>query len=84
MTNARKRYHYVRGRKRNRQKEKNKNKALKMKGIYEYVNNLNPPTEPTTHIPYRILVKQSELFIEEITLLSENIFHPGVNPLLSI
>jgi lysyl-tRNA synthetase class 1 len=46
-------------------KEKNKNKALKMKGIYEYVNNLNPPTEPTTHIPYRILVQQSELFIDK-------------------
>jgi lysyl-tRNA synthetase class 1 len=43
-------------------KEKNKNKALKMKGIYEYVNNLNPPGDPQVHIPYKILIQQSELF----------------------
>jgi len=46
-------------------KEKNKNKATKIKGIYEYVNNLNPPTIPSIHIPYRILIQQSEFFADQ-------------------
>jgi len=46
-------------------KEKNKNKATKIKGIYEYVNNLNPPTMPSIHIPYRILIQQSEFFADQ-------------------
>jgi lysyl-tRNA synthetase class 1 len=46
-------------------KEKNKNKISKIKGIYEYVNNLNPPMEPSVHIPYRILIQQSELFVDQ-------------------
>jgi lysyl-tRNA synthetase class 1 len=46
-------------------KEKNKNKALKIKGIYEYVNNLNPPGDSQVHIPYKILIQQSELFINK-------------------
>ena len=46
-------------------KEKNKSKAKKIKGIYEYVNNLNPPLAPQVHIPYKVLVQQSELFINK-------------------
>jgi lysyl-tRNA synthetase class 1 len=46
-------------------KEKNKNKAVKLKGIYEYVNNLSPPGTPPVHVPYRILIQQSELFINK-------------------
>jgi lysyl-tRNA synthetase class 1 len=45
--------------------EKNKNKATRIKGIYEYVNNLHPPNIPSIHIPYRILIQQSELFVDE-------------------
>ncbi len=46
-------------------KEKNKNKATKIKGVYEYVNNRNPPTMPSIHIPYRILIQQSEFFADQ-------------------
>jgi lysyl-tRNA synthetase class 1 len=46
-------------------KEKNTNKAKKIKGIYEYVNNLNPSNVLPIHIPYRILIQQSELFIDQ-------------------
>jgi lysyl-tRNA synthetase class 1 len=46
-------------------KEKNKNKAVKIKGVYEYVNNLNPPGKTQDHIPYRVLIQQSELFVNK-------------------
>ncbi len=46
-------------------KEKNKNKTTKIKGVYEYVNNLNPPHMSSVHIPYRILIQQSELFVDQ-------------------
>ncbi len=46
-------------------KEKNISKAIKIKGIYEYVNNLNPPGTSQVHIPYKILIQQSELFINK-------------------
>ncbi len=46
-------------------KEKNKNKTTKIKGVYEYANNLNPPHMPSIHIPYRILIQQSELFVDQ-------------------
>jgi lysyl-tRNA synthetase, class I len=47
----------------NKFKEKNASKATKIKGVYEYINNLSPPTHPQIHIPYRILIQQSELFV---------------------
>ena len=46
-------------------KEKNKSKVIKIKGIYEYVNNLNPPGTSQVHIPYKILIQQSEIFINK-------------------
>ena len=46
-------------------KEKNKSKSIKIKGIYEYVNKLNPPGTSQVHIPYKILIQQSELFINK-------------------
>lgn len=48
-------------------KEKNASKATKIKGVYEYINNLSPPTHPQIHIPYRILIQQSELFAVDRT-----------------
>ena len=33
-----------------------------MKGIYEYVNHLNPPNKNSNHVPYRLLVQQTSLF----------------------
>ena len=29
----------------------------KMRGLYEYVNHLKPPTKPTIHVPYRLLTQ---------------------------
>lgn len=49
----------------NKIKEKNPSKATKIKGIYEYINNLNPPKAPQIHVPYRILIQQSELFADQ-------------------
>jgi lysyl-tRNA synthetase class 1 len=42
--------------------EENIVKRTKLKGIYEYVHQLNPPSGPTLHIPYRILAQQALLF----------------------
>jgi lysyl-tRNA synthetase, class I len=49
----------------NKIKEKNIPKATKIKGIYEYTNNLKPSITSKIHIPYRILIQQSELFIDQ-------------------
>ena len=46
-------------------KKRIKVKCIKIKGIYEYVNNLNPPGTSQVHIPYKILIQQSELFINK-------------------
>jgi len=46
-------------------KESNKSKLLKVKGIYEYINGLCPPTQSQIHIPYRVLIQQSQLFIDQ-------------------
>ena len=40
----------------------NDEKLVKVKGIYEYVNNLNPPISPQIHVPYRIIAQQASLF----------------------
>lgn len=44
-------------------KEPNDSKRIKLNGIYEYINHLEPPkTYPALHIPYRILIQQAGLF----------------------
>lgn len=40
----------------------NYEKLSRMKGIYEYVNHLNPPKSPLEHVPYRIIAQQASLF----------------------
>jgi lysyl-tRNA synthetase, class I len=37
-------------------------KLTKIKGIYEYINKLNPPSHPDTHIPYRFIAQQASIF----------------------
>jgi len=39
--------------------EDNLAKLTKIKGIYEYINKLNPPSHPDTHIPYRFIARQA-------------------------
>ncbi|HEU5461113.1 MAG TPA: lysine--tRNA ligase [Nitrososphaeraceae archaeon] len=43
-------------------KETNQSKMIKLRGIYEYINHLNPPKNNSNHIPYRLLVQQTSLF----------------------
>ncbi len=43
-------------------KEENLIKLAKIKGIYDYVNHLKPPSNPSKHVPYRLLVQQASLF----------------------
>ena len=43
-------------------KESNQSKLIKLQGIYEYINHLNPPSNNHNHIPYRLIVQQASLF----------------------
>ena len=42
--------------------EENQIKLAKIRGIYEYINHLKPPSSPSKHVPYRLLVQQALLF----------------------
>ena len=46
-------------------KVENQAKATKLKGLYEYVNLLNPPKNPSIHINYRLLVELANIFHED-------------------
>jgi lysyl-tRNA synthetase class 1 len=43
-------------------KEDNQAKLTKIKGIYEYINKLNPPKQPAPHAPYHFLVQQASIY----------------------
>lgn len=43
-------------------KEDNPAKLAKVKGIYEYINKLNPPKQPQPHAQYRFLVQQAAIY----------------------
>ncbi|MCH9657322.1 lysine--tRNA ligase [archaeon] len=43
----------------------NQAKLTKSKGIYEYVNLLNPPKQPSTHVNYRLIVELAKIFKED-------------------
>lgn len=47
-----------------RVKVDNEAKYIKLKGLYEYVNKLNPPKEMGNHISYRLLIELSKIFKE--------------------
>ncbi len=42
-------------------KIENPSKLIKLKGLYEYVNLLNPPIKPSIHLPYKMLVQLASL-----------------------
>ena len=42
----------------------NQAKLVKSKGLYEYVNLLNPPKQPSTHVNYRLLIELAKIFKE--------------------
>ncbi|MHA7647603.1 lysine--tRNA ligase [Nitrosopumilus sp. S4] len=39
-------------------------KLTKMRGLYEYVNLLNPPKQSSTHVNYRLLIELAKIFKE--------------------
>ncbi|HJT84293.1 MAG TPA: lysine--tRNA ligase [Nitrososphaeraceae archaeon] len=43
-------------------KESNQSKLFRIKGIYEYINHLDPPINNLNHIPYRLIAQQTSLF----------------------
>jgi lysyl-tRNA synthetase, class I len=43
-------------------KDDNLAKMAKIKGIYEYINKLNPPRELSPHVPYHFIAQQALLF----------------------
>jgi lysyl-tRNA synthetase, class I len=49
-------------------RESNPAKLIKIKGVYEYTNHLNPPGQPQPHVPYKLLVQQASLFSDDRTL----------------
>jgi len=42
----------------------NQAKLAKLKGLYEYVNLLNPPKQASTHVNYRLLIELARIFKE--------------------
>ncbi len=54
-------------------------KASKLKGLYEYVNLLNPPKSPSPYVNYRLLVELSKIFKENRTdLVMKKLIDYGV------
>ena len=43
-------------------KEDNMAKLTKEKGLYQYINKLDPPKNPGPHMPYELVVQQAALF----------------------
>jgi len=43
----------------------NEAKLVKSKGLYEYVNLLNPPKNPSQHVNYRLLVELCKIFKDD-------------------
>jgi len=43
----------------------NELKRAKLRGIYEYINHLNPPASTSQHVPYRLLVQLASVVRDE-------------------
>ena len=51
--------------------EDNIAKRTKLRGIYEYIHQLEPPSSPSLHVPYRVLAQQALLFREDEKLVDK-------------
>lgn len=51
--------------------EANTFKRTKLRGIYEYIHQLQSPDAPSQHIPYRILAQQALLFHKDDSLVDK-------------
>lgn len=56
-------------------REDNLAKLTKIKGIYEYINKLNPPKQPEPHIPYRFMAQQASIFPSDDGDRDEKVFN---------
>jgi len=57
----------------------NEAKKTKLVGLYEYVNLLNPPKNPPTHVSYRLLVELGKIFKEDrISRVTKKLIDYGV------
>ena len=57
----------------------NQAKLVKSKGLYEYVNLLNPPKQISQHVNYRLLIELSKIFREDrIERVSKKLLDYGV------
>jgi lysyl-tRNA synthetase class 1 len=54
--------------------EENVSKLTKIKGIYEYINKLNPPKQADPHIPYRFIAQQASIFPPNDNNRDEKVF----------
>jgi len=43
----------------------NEAKVVKTKGLYQYVNLLKPPKNPSQHVSYRLLIELCKIFKED-------------------
>jgi len=46
-------------------REENAEKLRKLRGLYEYVNLLDPPAKPSEHVPFRLLISLARLVPRE-------------------
>ena len=61
----------------------NKSKIIRLKGLYEYVNLLNPPKNPSIHIDYRLLVKLNKIFKKnQIRMVTDKLNEYGIVTIL--
>lgn len=59
-------------------KLENEAKTVRMKGLYEYVNLLNPPKSQSQHVNYRLLVQLCKIFREDrITKVAKKLIDYG-------
>ena len=57
----------------------NEAKVTKLRGLYEYVNLLNPPKQPTPYVSYRLLTELSKIFKEDrIVRVTKKLIDYGV------
>ena len=57
----------------------NEAKVTKLRGLYEYVNLLSPPKQPTPYVSYRLLTELSKIFKEDrISRVTKKLIDYGV------
>ena len=59
-------------------KEDNEAKAIKLKGLYEYVNHLNVSNKPSVHIPYMLLVNLALMSNNNIDIIIKRLQKYGM------